>query len=261
MMTSMVLQGRVALITGGGRRLGKGITTALAAAGSGVIIHYGHSRESAEATAQEIQQQGTEAVCLAADLADVGQIEAMFEQIEERFGRLDILVNSAARFDKKPLTEIEMDDWDRTMEVNLRAPFACLRAAVPLMRTASQMQGLPAAVVNVGDLSGVLAWPGYVHHGVSKAGLLHMTRVAARELAPQIRVNAVIPGPVLPPPGVDIDDGDWQSLVSRLPLARPGLASEVGAAVRFLASQNFITGESICVDGGEHLLGAGHRHL
>jgi len=261
MAGSMDLQQRVALITGGGRRLGKGITEALAATGCRVIIHYGHSRQDAESTARGLQRQGTEAVCVAADLAEVVQIDAMFETVREQFGRLDILVNSAASFHKQSLTAIDVADWDRAMEVNLRAPFLCMRAAVPLMRAAARLENSPAAVVNVADLSGVFAWPGYAHHGVSKAGLLHLTTVAARELAPQIRVNSVIPGPILPPPGADSADESWRSLVSRLPLARPGLPSEVGAAVVFLAANDFVTGEALFVDGGEHLLGAGHRQL
>ena len=261
MMGSMDLRERVALITGGGRRLGKGITEALAQAGCRVIIHYGRSRQEAEATAEELRGRGTEAVCLSADLAEVAQIEEMFAAVGERFGRLDILVNSAASFRKQALTEIDAEDWDRAMAVNLRAPFVCLRAAVPLMRAAARLAEVPAVVVNVADLSGVFAWPGYAHHGASKAGLLHLTTVAARELAPQIRVNSVIPGPILPPPGTDAADESWRGLVSGLPLARPGLPAEVGAAVVFLAASDFITGEAIRVDGGEHLLGAGHRRL
>lgn len=260
-MNTMDLEGRVALITGGGRRLGEGITEALAAAGCRVIIHYGHSRQEAEATAEKLRGRGTEAVCLPADLADVAQIEKMFQSVEERFGRLDVLVNSAASFRQQALMEIEAEDWDRAMEVNLRGAFFCLRSAVPLMRAAAQQRESPAAVVNIADLSGVLAWPGYAHHGVSKAGLLHLSQVAARELAPLIRVNSVVPGPILPHPGAVSTDESWQRLVDTLPLARSGLPSEVGAAVVFLAANDFITGESIRVDGGEHLLGAGHRQL
>jgi len=261
MAGSVDLQRRVALVTGGGRRLGRGITQALAEAGCRVIIHYGRSRRDAESTVEDLLRQGTEAMSLAADLAAEAQIEAMFETVNKRFGRLDVLVNSAASFHKQSLTTLDAADWDRAMGVNLRAPFLCLRAATPLMRAAARLEESPAAVVNVGDLSGVLAWPGYAHHGASKAGLLHLTKVAARELAPEIRVNAVIPGPILPPPGADATDEGWRGLLSSLPMARPGLPSEVGAAVVFLAANDFITGEAIRVDGGEHLLGAGHRQL
>lgn len=258
----MELEGRVALITGGGRRLGKGITEALAAAGCRVIIHYGRSRREAEATATELEERGHEAVTCGADLAEDSEIEHLFATVADRFGRLDVLVNSAASFEKKALGEIGLDDWDQVLAVNLRAPFRCIQAAAPLMRESPRVAaGKTAAVVNIGDLSGVSAWPGYAHHGVSKAGLLHLTVIAARELAPQIRVNAVIPGPVLPPPDADDTDADWLDLVRRLPLARSGQPAEVGAAVRFLVAQEFITGESIRVDGGEHLLGAGHRQL
>jgi pteridine reductase len=261
MAGDMELEGKVALVTGGGRRLGKGITEALASAGCVIVIHYGRSREVAEATVRELEERGCEALCLGADLAEVDQIANLFERIEERLGRLDILVNSAASFEKRSLTEITVDAWERVMAVNLRAPFVCTQHAVRLMRAAQRPVGQSAAVINIGDLSGVSAWPGYAHHGVSKAGLLHLTTVAARELAPEIRVNAVIPGPILPPPDADETDPDWQRLAGRLPLARAGQVAEVGAAVRFLAANDFITGETLRVDGGEHLLGAGHRRL
>lgn len=255
------LAGRVALITGGGRRLGKGISMALAEAGCRVIIHYRQSQDEAAATAEALNALGAEASCLAADLSDADQIERMFDEIEQSHGRLDILVNSAASFRRQAWDEINAGDWDDAMEVNLRAAFLCLRSATPLMRAAAAEAGFAAVAINVADLSGVFAWPGYAPHGVSKAGLLHLTRVAARELAPQIRVNSVVPGPILPPPGGSTTDESWRHLIGRLPLARSGLPAEVGAAVVFLVANDFITGESIRVDGGEHLLGAGHRQL
>ena len=261
MRDRMNLQGKIALITGGGRRLGLGITEALAAAGCRVIIHYGHSRHEAEATAETLRAKGSEAVCLSGDLTEAGQIETMFEEVRDRFGRLDLLVNNAANFHKQGLENLETTDWDRVMGVNLRAPFLCMRSAAPLLRIAAASDSSPSSVVNIADLSGLDAWPGYAHHGASKAGLLHLTRVAAREMAPQIRVNSVIPGPILPPLGADTTDAGWLGLVARIPMARSGIPAEVGAAVVFLAESDFITGESIAVDGGEHLLGAGHRRL
>jgi len=261
MMVIMILEGQVALITGGGRRLGRGITEALARAGCQIIIHYGRSRQKAESTAEELANQGTTVECLQADLRERAQIEELFESVRNRFGRLDVLVNSAASFHQQALMEIEPEIWDRAMNTNLKAAFVCLQQAVPLMLVEDRSSGSPAVVVNIADLSGVFAWPGYTHHGVSKAGLLQLTRSAARELAPRIRVNAVIPGPILPPPGADPSDAGWTDLVNTIPMARPGLPSEVGSAVVFLASNDFITGESVLVDGGEHLLGAGHRQL
>jgi pteridine reductase len=249
------------MVTGGGRRLGRAIAEALAEAGCSLVIHYGRSRQAAEATVEALRAEGVEAECLGADLADASQIDQLFRRVESSFGRLDILVNSAATFEKAPITEITAADWDRVQEVNLKAPFLCIRHAESLMRGTPRSGNAPGAVINIGDLSGVLPWPGYAHHGVSKAGLLHLTRLASRELAPEIRVNAVVPGPVLPPPGVDEENEDWRSLTERIPAARPGSPGEVGAAVVFLATNDFIYGETIYVDGGEHLLGAGHRQM
>ena len=261
MMTGMDLEGRVALVTGGGHRLGKAITEALAEAGCQLVVHYGESGEAAEATVTDLASRGVEAIAVGADLEVETRIEEMFDQVEERFGRLHILINSAATFLKSPLGELQAEDWDRVMAVNLRAPFLCMRQAIPLLRAAERHDGAPAAVINVADLSGIQPWPGYAHHGASKAGLLQLTRAAARELAPEIRVNAVVPGPVLPPPGVSPEVSEWQDLVSGLPAGRCGRPAEVGSAVVFLAGNDFILGETLCIDGGEHLIGAGRRHL
>lgn len=257
----MELEGQVALVTGGGRRLGRAITEALADAGCSLVIHYGKSRRAAEDTAMELRRRGVEARCVGADLTVESEVAEVFRYVESTLGRLDVLVNSAATFEKGPLTDLTSADWDRVMAVNLRAPFLCLRLAIPLMQASWRQSKVPAAVVNIGDLSGVLPWPGFSHHGVSKAGLLHLTRIAARELAPQIRVNAVVPGPVLPPPGASEEADEWRTLVSRIPAARRGRPADVGNTVVFLAGNDFIFGETIYVDGGEHLLGAGHRQL
>jgi pteridine reductase len=257
----MELRGKIALVTGGGHRLGGAITDALADAGCVTVIHYGRSRQAAEAKVEQLRSRGSESICVGADLREEAQVAALFETVDKQHGRLDILVNSAATFEKAPLGELTASDWDQVMAVNLRAPFLCLRFAAPLMGACWEQDKVPAVVVNIGDLSGVLAWPGFAHHGASKAGLLHLTRVSARELAPAIRVNAVVPGPVLPPPGKGEQDEEFQSLVNRIPARRPGSPAEVGQAVVFLASNDFIFGETLCVDGGEHLVGAGHRQL
>ena len=249
------------MVTGGGLRLGRAIAESLAEAGCLLVIHYGRSRQAAEATVEALRAQGAEAVCLGADLADESQIDELFRRVESSVGRLDILVNSAATFEKAAMRGVTAADWDRVMAVNLRAPFLCIRRAESLMRRSPRSGEAPGSVINVGDLSGVLPWPGYAHHGVSKAGLLHLTRIASRELAPEIRLNAVVPGPILPPPGVDEENEDWRSLTDRIPAGRSGSPAEVGAAVVFLATNDFVYGETIYVDGGEHLLGAGHRRI
>ena len=252
---------RVALVTGGSRRLGKAITQSLAGLGCRLIVHYGRSSAEAKHTVDELREQGADAHRIGADLSRPAEIDRLFAEVTERFARLDILVNSAASFHRRGLSEVEADDWDRGRVGNLRAPLGCIRAAIPLLRAACEQSGRSSSIINIADLSGVSPWPGYGLHGASKAGLLQLTVTAARELAPEIRVNSVVPGPVLPPPGADTDDPDWTDLVARLPIGRRGWPADVGAAVRYLVEADFVVGSTLIVDGGEHLLGAGHREL
>ena len=255
----MNLDGSVALVTGSARRLGKRIAFALARGGCRIVVHYGGSEEAAGATAEEIRALGVAAEPFGADLTRPAEIETLFERVGERFGRLDVLVNSAASFERGAFERIEVEEWDDVLALNLRAPFLCLQRAAALMRRQPRPGGSSAAVINIADLSGLVPWSGQAHHGASKAGLLHLTRLAARDLAPDVRVNAVVPGPILPPPGMTLEDPAWRRTVARLPLRRAGKPDEVGAAVAFLAESDFITGATLLVDGGESLLGAGHH--
>ena len=250
----MNLQNRVALVTGAAHRVGRGIALALAREGTHIVLHYGRSEEAARRTQSEIEGLGVEAFPVSADLADPSQIEFLFAATQERFGRLDVLVNSAARFDRQPFDEISVEDWDRTMQVNLRAPFLCTQQAARLMRSVERPQDEPAAIVNIVDLAGVYAWRNFTQHGVSKAGLLHLTRITARVLAPAIRVNALILGPIMPTQTKGVDE-TWQRIVSSLPLKRAGGPEVVGQSVVFLAQNDWITGAALDVDGGERLIG------
>ncbi len=268
----MKLEGRVALVTGAGHRIGRAIALALGEAGCRVAVHYRSSREPADQTARRIADGGGEALTIQADLAEAEQITALFEDVRQGYGELDILVNSAASFERTPFDEITCEAWDGVMAVNLRAPFLCSQAAARLMQSPgratekrgtdegapdSRGPGVPGLIVNVSDISALTTWRGYAHHGVSKAGLLHLTKVAARELGPHVRVNAVVPGPILPPPGEDEESQAWRRRGERLPLRRTGRPEDVGEAVVFLASNDFITGETIVIDGGERLLAGG----
>lgn len=255
----MELQGKVALVTGASRRVGKAIALALAGEGAGIVLHYGSSARTAEETAAEIRALGVPVWLIQADLSRPAEIQALFVRVAGEAGRLDLLVNSAASFERKPFDEITADDWDRVLALNLRAPFLCIQAAARLMGRSPRPAGESALVVNLVDLSGLLAWREHAHHGVSKAGLAHLTRLAARELAPAVRVNAVLPGAVLPPPGIDEESDAWRRTWQRLPLARPGSPELVGRAVVFLAQAEFITGAVLPVEGGESLLGAAHH--
>ncbi|NLX09506.1 MAG: SDR family oxidoreductase [Chloroflexi bacterium] len=251
----MLLQGKVALVTGGAHRVGKAITLALAEAGADVIVHYGSSDAAARDTVREIEARGGRAAAIQADLHDPAQIDRLFAEVQAQFGRLDVLVNSAASFMRQPFDEIELDDWKDALQVNLRAPFLCTQRAARLMRAVERPADEPALIVNITDLSGIQAWRYYVQHGVSKAGLIQLTRIAARTLAPAIRVNAIAPGAILPPPHMDPAGDAWQRLGERVPLQRTGHPRFIGQTVVFLAHNDYITGAVIPVDGGEHLIG------
>jgi NAD(P)-dependent dehydrogenase (short-subunit alcohol dehydrogenase family) len=249
------LAGKVALVTGASRRIGRAVALALAGQGADIAVHYGRSADAAAEAVDEIRELGVGAEAFAADLREPDEIAQLFAAIDGRFGRLDVLVNSAATFRKLEFDSASVEDWDRAVAVNLRAPFLCTQQASRLMRRSEREAGQPALVVNIADLSGLHPWLGYSVHGVSKAGLLHLTMVTARELAPEVRVNAVVPGPMLPPPGVDATDELWRRLGESVPLGRTGEPSMIGDAVVYLAEADYVTGAVLPVDGGEHLLG------
>ncbi|NDJ33217.1 MAG: SDR family oxidoreductase [Chloroflexi bacterium] len=246
------LKGKVALVTGSAHRVGKGIALALAEQGVHQVVHYGSSADEAEQTRQAVEAHDVRAITHSTDLSDPAAIGELFAVLEAEFGRLDILVNSAARFDRGPFDAISVEDWDRSMAVNLRAPFLCMQHAARLMTEG----GL---IVNIADNSGVHPWENFTQHGVSKAALLHLTRIGARVLAPAIRVNALVLGPIIPTQGVDEDSERWQNAIEWLPLARSGSVEGIGAMVCQLAVTDFITGSLIHMDSGEDLLGPGRN--
>jgi len=255
----MDLDGKVALVTGGGKRVGRAIGLALAGEGVRLMVHYGHSAEAAGDTVAAARALGVEAEAVPADLARPEAIAGLFETVHGRFGRLDFLVNNAASFQRRAFDAISLDEWEAVMAVNLRAPFLCTQHAARLMRAVDRPPGETALVVNLADLSGVQAWRGYTHHGVSKAALLHLTRVAARELAPAVRVCAIVPGAVLPAVGFDPEGETWRRIGQGVPLGRSGAPDDVARAVVFLARSDYITGAILPVDGGAHLIGPGRR--
>jgi pteridine reductase len=243
----------VALVTGGARRLGLAIARSIAARGANVVVHFGHSRAAAAEACRDLASLGVEAWPVAADLADPAAIDGLFTEVERLAGRLDLLVNSAASFESAPFESITAADWDRVLALNLRAPFLCMQRAAELMGRSTRPPEETAAVVNVADWSGLQPWPGFAHHGASKAALLHLTRIAARELAPAVRVNAVVPGAILPPAGVEPEAESWTGRAAAIPRGRTGRPQEVGSAVVFLAEHEFLTGVALPIDGGESL--------
>jgi NAD(P)-dependent dehydrogenase (short-subunit alcohol dehydrogenase family) len=241
------LSGQVALVTGGAHRVGKAIALALARAGADLTIHYHRSAAAARDTANEISALGRRALVVGADLGDVAAITHLFGAVEREFGGLDVLVNSASVFEATDFLSMTPQQWDLTLDVNLRGPAFCSQAAARLM--------LPRGggnIVNIADVIGLQPWPRFPHHSVAKSGLIMLTQVLAATLAPTIRVNAVAPGPVLKPPGMP--DERWREIGAASLLGRPGQATDVAEAVLFLVRSAYITGEVLVVDGGSRFV-------
>ena len=236
---------QVALVTGGAVRVGRALTLGLAEAGYDLLIHYHASEAPARAAALRVEALGRRAATIQGDLAEPGTAERLADAARAEYGRLDLLVNNAALFRAVPFAEIDHVEWNRVMDVNLRAPFLVVRAAAPLL------EAVGGSVVNVADLSAFRPFPSYPHHSVSKAGLVHLTRVMARALAPRVRVNAVAPGTVLPPE--DASDESVRRDAARTALDTTGSPEDVVRTVLFLAGSPFVTGEVVVVDGGREI--------
>ena len=238
------LNGRVAVVTGSAKRLGRAVAVRLAEAGADVVIHHRSSNEEAASAIAEIEKLGRRAVAIAADLCSVSEIKRLFDEAGKQFGRLDILVNSAANFLPASIVSTTEQVWDSSLDTNLKAPFFCAQAAAPLLR---RTRGV---IINFADIGGILGWPGYVAHCVSKAGVIMLTRVLAKELAPEVRVNAIAPGTITMPG----DRPEWeQDFIQRAPLKRSGRPSDITDTVLFLVRSEFITGQVLVVDGGRSL--------
>ncbi len=171
--------------------------------------------------------------------------KSLFAALRDHFGRLDLLVNSASNFQKRRLLDVTLDEWNDTLNINLRAPFLCTQQAIRLMREQTPPGGV---IVNIGDRGALEPWVDYAHHGISKAGLLALTQVTAASYGPDIRANMVIPGLVLR--ADQFDEARWQAAAGKAPLARPGTAEDVARAVIYLASEDYLTGVVLHVDGG-----------
>jgi NAD(P)-dependent dehydrogenase (short-subunit alcohol dehydrogenase family) len=236
--------GRIALVTGGAHRVGRAFSLALAGAGCDVVVNYNTSRADAADTVAAIEDLGRRALAVQADVSRTEDIARMLSATEETFGRLDIVVNNASLFERAPVAAIGEEDWDRVLAVNLKAPFFVAQAAAPLLRREGG-----GTIINIADLSGLQPWPSFAHHAVSKAGLLHLTRVLARALAPDIRVNSITPGTVLPPESTEGEDGSERRVIER-----SGSTDDVARALLYLIESDFVTGENLIVDGGRLLL-------
>ncbi|HEV8446345.1 MAG TPA: SDR family oxidoreductase [Gemmatimonadaceae bacterium] len=241
----MELNGKRALVTGAGHRVGRAIALGLGARKMRVAVHYNSTADGAKETLREIEKLGGSGDTFGADLTRPDEITGLVDTVVNRFGALDVLVNSAAIMERTPLGETDASEWDKIMALNLRAPFLLSQAAAPHLRRA---QGV---IVNIADLAAFETWPGYLVHGLSKSGVVYLTRALARVLAPEIRVGAVAPGTVLLPDGWS--EADAERLRGTTPLQRNGSPEDVSDAVLFILGADYFTGDTIIVDGGRHI--------
>ena len=232
------MSGRTVLITGAAKRIGRGIALRLAREGFRVLIHYNTSEADARATAAECD----DAPLFRANLECVAEIQRMFQEIEERAGGLDALVNNAARFTRFDPLEITEADWDFVHNVNLKATFFCCQQAAKIMKKRGS-----GRIVNISSLGGIRPWAEHAHYCASKAGVIMLTKALAKAFAPEITVNSVAPGVI---PFDDLNESSI-AMVRATPAQRPGTADEIaGAVLYFLNATGFVTGQLIAVDGG-----------
>ena len=240
----MKLQDRVAVVTGAGRRLGRAVALDLARRGAHVAVHYNRSENEAREVVEQIEKLGRRALAVWADLSEVSAIAVMFARIDETFGRLDALVSSAANFIRVPVEKIDEEVWDQSLDVNLKGACFCALEAARLMR-----RGGGGKIVNFADWGGLRPYRNYLPYIVSKGGVVTLTQALALELAPEIQVNAVAPGLILPPEGTPQEQID--RMARHVPLKRAGAPEDIVAAVAFLIEgSDYITGQVLCVDGG-----------
>ena len=238
------LAGKVALVTGAGKRLGRAVALRLAQEGADVAVHYHSSAKDAQTAVREIEASGRRGVAVQADLGRVDEIRRLVDEAGKHFGRLDVLINSAANFLPGSIISTTEEVWNASLDTNVKAGFFCAQAAAPLLRRSK------GAIVNFADAGGLVGWPGYISHSVSKAGVVMLTKVLAKALAPEVRVNAIVPGTITMPG----DPPEWEAdFVKLAPLRRTGTANDVADAVSYLVHAEFMTGHVLVMDGGRSL--------
>lgn len=241
----MRLQGKVVLITGAARRVGRAIALALAQRGARIAVHYNRSRPEAQRLADELRESfGRDSMTVKADLGNARSLRALASAVVKRFGAVHVLVNNASLYEKNTFGFTSTKDWDSHLDVNLRAPFFLCQAVAPIM----QKQG-EGKIINIADWAALRPYPDYIPYCVSKAGLLCLNTALAKQLAPDIQVNAIMPGPVLLPE--NFSARQRKAVISATLLKRLGSPDDIARAALFLIeSGDFITGAAIPVDGG-----------
>jgi len=241
-MPIQTLTGKSALVTGGARRIGRGIAMTLAGAGADVAITYLTSHAEAEQAAREIETAGCRALPLECDVRSESSVRAAIAVTTAQFGRLDIVVNNAAIFQSAPLDTISLRQWDEVFETNARGPFLVAREALTVLRA------VEGRIINIGSLGGLHAWAGHAHYCASKAALHMLTQAMAKAFAPQVSVNCVAPG------WIELEHDDPQRaahFAAKTPMQRNGTVEDIADAVLFFAAgPHFVTGQILTVDGG-----------
>lgn len=240
----MKLANKVALVTGAGHRVGRALAVALGAEKMSVAVHFNSSADEADETVRLIEAAGGKGKSFQFDLSKRDTPEKLVAAVAKEFGQLDVLINSAAIMKRHAFGNISVDDWDETINLNLRSPFFVAQAAAGAMTDGG-------AIVNISDLAAFETWPSYIPHSISKAGVVKMTEGLAKVLAPSIRVNAIAPGAVLLPDDWGATTGE--RIVDTTPLRRLGDPQDVVDAMLYLLKANYVTGETIIVDGGRHI--------
>ena len=240
------LSGKIALVTGGSRGIGKAAAQALAQRGARVILTYARDEDAARQVVDAIVGAGGAAEAERLDVGNFAAAESAVAAIAKKAGRLDVLVNSAAVMHHLDFERTTPEQYDAILDLNLRSVFFCTQGAAAALRAAR------GKVVNLADLAGLQPWPGFAAHSVSKAGVIMLTKVLARSLAPEVTVNAIAPGAVLVPE--EYDEAERQRLARATPLGRLGSPEDVvGALLYLLEAGDFVTGEVLSVDGGRLL--------
>ncbi len=239
----MRLKGQIIWITGSAKRVGRVCALACAREGADIVVHCRASRSEGEEVVREIEALGRRAMLVQGDHSESADVHRMVEEIGSQFGGLTTLVNSAAGFPRARFEDITEEDFFSIVRTNLWGPFLCAQAAVPLLRKAR-----PGRLVNVTDWAVARPYRFYAHYMAAKGGLDTVTRALARELAPEVLVNAIAPGPVLEPP--DLKAEDREKVLAKIPVRRWGTPEDVAKALVFLLESDFLCGETITVDGG-----------
>jgi len=237
---------KIAIVTGGGRRLGRGIALALAETGFDVVVNYNKSRSGATLLVKQIKSIGRRSFALKADISKKADVNRLVKTALERFGRIDLLVNNSAVFIESPLIRTSENIWDSTIDINLKGTFLCCQAVAPIM-----LKQKSGRIINFASLGGLQAWTQHLPYSVSKAGVIMLTKILAKTLAPHIQANAIAPGTIQ----FEDDDSELEySLKKKISLKKYGKPSDITDMVVYLATKSeYITGQIFPIDGGRSI--------